>query len=236
VRINLKKDNSSLISVIVPIHKNQEKITEVRKSILKSITPIEVIYIIDKNISSTFIKVKNFEKIVKIENKGRGYMLVEGVRYSKGDIIIFLHSDTILPDGWDNSIRRCLENKKVIGGGFKLKFDVDSIYLNLVLFLLIINTKRLKLLTGDRAQFVRSSLVRNNISKLEIPIMEDLELSFLMKKNGEVIILEDNVITSADAFIKNGILRQTIRILISYFWYRVGGNLQNIYNYYYSKL
>lgn len=235
MRIKLKKDNSSLISVIVPIHKKPEKIKEVRKSILQSKTSIEVIYVIDKNISSIFPKQESFEKIIKIENRGRGYMLVEGVQHSKGDIIVFLHSDTLLPDGWDISIRGCMEEKKVIGGGFTLKFDDYSIYLDLALKLLIINTKRFKLLTGDRAQFVRSSLVKNNISKLKIPIMEDLELSYLMKKNGKVIILNENVITSADAFIKNGILRQTIRILICYFRYKVGGNLQKIYNYYYLK-
>ena len=95
-------------------------------------------------------------------------------------------------------------------------------------------TKRFKLLTGDRAQFVRSSLIKDNISILEIPIMEDLELSFLMKKNGDSIILNGTVITSAEAFKRNGILRQTIRILICYFWYRIGGNLQDIYNYYYK--
>ena len=161
-------------------------------------------------------------------------MLAEGVRHSIGDITVFLHSDTILPNGWDKRIRRCLEDKRVIGGCFKLKFDIESTYLDLAIKFLTINANRFKLLTGDRAQFVRSSLIKNNISILEIPIMEDLELSFLIKKNGDVIILKYNVITSADAFVKNGVFRQLIRILICYFWYRIGGNLQDIYNFYYS--
>jgi glycosyltransferase involved in cell wall biosynthesis len=231
----LKKDNLPLISVIVPIHKKDKKIADVRKSILQSNSPIEVFYIIDKNLSTIFKKIGNFEKIIKVKNKGRGYMLAEGVRCSNGEITVFLHSDTTLPNGWDKSIRRSFEDKKVIGGCFKLKFDIESIYLDMAIKLLILNANRLKILTGDRAQFVRSSLIKNNITILEIPIMEDLELAFLMKKNGDVIILNDTVITSAFAFIKNGVFRHSIRILICYFWYRVGGNLQDIYNYYYSK-
>ena len=231
----LKKDKLSLISVIVPIHKKHKKIVEVRKSILQSNSPIEVFYIIDKNLSIIFKKIENFERIIKINNKGRGYMLAEGLRYSIGDIIVFLHSDTILPNGWDISIRGSFEDKGVIGGCFKLKFDIENTFLDLAIKFLTMNANRLKILTGDRAQFVRSSLIKNNISILEIPIMEDLELSFLMKKNGDVIILNDAVITSAGAFVKNGVFRQSLRILICYFWYRVGGNLQDIYNYYYSK-
>ena len=56
-----------------------------------------------------------------------------------------------------------------------------------------------------------------------------------MRKNGNVVILDKNVITSADAFVNNGFLGQTIKIIISIFWYRIGGNLEDIFNYYYSK-
>lgn len=231
----LKKDNDYFISVIVPIHIKNDKIDEVRKSIFYATTPIEVIYVVEKNLSDIFIKTDSFEKIVKIENKGRGFIFIEGIRNSKGKIILFLHSDTILPDSWDKSIRKSFENEKVVGGGFKLKFDVNNAYLNFAIKLLTFRATPLKILSGDRGLFVRSSLIKDNISLLEVPIMEDMELSNLMRKNGNITILNENIITSADAFIKNGVLRQAKKILICFLWYRIGGNLQKIYNYYYSK-
>jgi cellulose synthase/poly-beta-1,6-N-acetylglucosamine synthase-like glycosyltransferase len=69
-----------------------------RNSIFLSKTPIEVIYVVEKNLTNVFNNLKKSEKIIKIENIGRGFMQAEGVRNSSGDIILFLHSDTILPD------------------------------------------------------------------------------------------------------------------------------------------
>ena len=116
----MKKD--SVISVIVPIHVQNEEIFEVRKSIFYATTPIEIIYVIDKNLAGIIENTKSFEKVIKIETKGRGFMFKEGVLRSSGDIILFLHSDTILPKGWDTSIRKSLKDETVIGGGFRLKF------------------------------------------------------------------------------------------------------------------
>ncbi|UCF13732.1 MAG: hypothetical protein JSW06_05620 [Thermoplasmatales archaeon] len=231
----MNKEKGSVISVIVPIHVQNEEIPEVRKSIFYATTPIEVIYVIDKNLSGIIEDTKSFEKVIKIEKKGRGFMLKGGVLNSSGDIILFLHSDTILSKGWDISIRNSLKDETVIGGGFRLKFNIESVYLDLVVKILTFNTERVKILSGDRALFVRSYLIKNNLSTLDMPIMEDMELSFLMRNQGKVVILNQNVITSAQAFKKNGIFRQAIRIIISFIWYRIGGNLQDIYNFYYSK-
>ena len=107
--------------------------------------------------------------------------------------------------------------------------------MDLVVKILTFRTEPAKILSGDRALFVRSYLIKNNLSTLDILIMEDMELSYLMRNNGKVVILNKNVITSAQAFIKYGIFRQAIRIIISFIWYRIGGNLQDIYNFYYSK-
>ena len=230
------KDNKSfLISVIVPIHIKNDKLNDVCRNISQATTPFEVIYVIEKNLSYVFKNIKNYEKIIKLENKGRGFMFAEGVRYSKGDVLVFLHSDTLLPKSWDKSIRKSLQDEKIVGGCFKLKFDIDNNFLKLAVKILTIRAKRLKIISGDRAIFIRSTLIKKNISILEIPIMEDIELSYLMRKNGKIITLKEKVITSADAFIKNGIFKQTIKIIICYFWYKIGGNLQKIYNFYYSK-
>jgi glycosyltransferase involved in cell wall biosynthesis len=231
----LIKDRPLAISVIIPIHIKNDKLGKVRKSVQNSTKSIEIIYVFDNKIADVFTKLEKYEKIIKIENKGRGFMFAEGVHHSTGEVIMFLHSDTILPIGWDNCITGSLKDKMVIGGGFKLKFDVENTYLNIAIRLLTFRSNPKKLLSGDRAIFVRSSLIKNNLSILKVPIMEDMNLSYLMRKNGDVKILDEQVTTSADAFLKNGILKHTIKIIISFFWYRIGGNLQEIYNFYYSK-
>jgi cellulose synthase/poly-beta-1,6-N-acetylglucosamine synthase-like glycosyltransferase len=229
------KNDYPIISIIVPIHIFPKKIHEIRNSILKATTPIEIIYVVDKNVGDFVENIEIIEKIIRKDNKGRGFMFAEGVRHSNGEIILFLHSDTILPIGWDKQIRILLEDKTVIGGGFLLKFDIENSYLNFFLKIFTFRSKKSKILSGDRAIFIRSFLIKNNLKTIEIPIMEDIELSYLMKKKGKIIILNDYVITSADAFIKKGPLRHTIKAVKCFLWYRLGGNLEDIYKSYYSK-
>lgn len=224
----------NLISVIVPLHKLIKNFPQVRNQIHTATTPIEIIYVSDIEINLNFMKKKPNEKIVRIKNRGRGYMLSEGARHAQGEIIMFLHSDTFLPKGWDIAIQKAMDNKKIIGGGFNLKFDFENTYLKIVVKIVMSISRIRKTLSGDRAIFLRFEPLKKNLSILEMPIMEDLELSYWMRKHGKIILLKESVITSADKFVKNGLLRQTWKITKCIAWYKLGGNLDEIYNYYYK--
>jgi cellulose synthase/poly-beta-1,6-N-acetylglucosamine synthase-like glycosyltransferase len=225
---------NNLISVVVPIHKIQKDFSNVRQQ-LHLATQIEIIYVIDEKLSEDIIPSKTSnEQIIRVPNLGRGYMFREGVQYVKGDIIMFLHSDTVLPKDWDTIVRCTMQDKKVIGGGFSLKFDIDNLYLTLSLKIITMLVRLRKIFSGDRAIFLRSQPFKNDMPNLEVPIMEDIKLSYWMKKHGKVILLKDSVVTSSDAFVKNGLIRQTWKIIKCMVWHKVGGNLQEIYSYYYS--
>ena len=222
------------ISVIVPIHAKNYLLDKMRKSIFYATTPIEVFYVIEESLPTVFTDLSIFEKIIKIKNRGRGFMILEGIKHSTGDIILILHSDSVLPKSWDKSIRNLMIDKNISGGVFKRKFDQRVPLMEIVAN--ILNTNYLKKITsyGDRGLFARAYLIKNNLSVLEVPIMEDVQLSHLLKKNG-FAVLNKYIVTSSDAFIKNGSFRQILKIYFCLFWYEVGGNLQKIYSYYYSK-
>lgn len=224
----------SIISVVVPIHKIQKDFSKVRQQLQLATTPIEIIYVISKKLEDVIKTPLSNEHIIHVHNRGRGYMLREGARHIKGDVVMFLHSDTILPKNWDIIIRRSLRDEKVIGGGFSLRFDINHLYFTFMLKIVRIFIRLNKMLSGDRGLFVRFQPFQNDLSILEVPIMEDIILSDWMKKHGKVILLKEPVITSADAFVKNGLLHQTWKIIKCSLWYKLGGDLQDIYTYYYA--
>jgi len=224
-----------LISLIVPFHKSIVGLEALRQQLNLVKTPIEVILVIDKKLENLVEKKNSYEKIVLINNKGRGYNFVEGVRRATGDIIVVLHSDTQLPLGWDKVIRRALLDKKIIGGGFSLEYDQKSKYIDIGILITDILYLILGELWGDRALFVRSKLLKDNLSVIEVPIMEDVRLSKLMNKNGRVIVLKEKVTTSASSFSKYGWFRKSLRTLKARLWYALGGDLHKIFNDYYSK-
>jgi hypothetical protein len=78
--------------------------------------------------------------------------------------------------------------------------------------------------------------MKQHLLEFEIPMMEDVRLTMMMKKQGKVVLLKETVITSAATFRKYGLLHNSMRILLVRLWYGVGRNPEKIYEYYYDTL
>lgn len=224
-----------LISVIIPVANPKLYLNRIRQNLTLVTTLIEVILVVRKDLEGKIFKKYPFEKIVISEVKGRGYACSKGLQLAKGEIIIFLHADTILPESWDKLILHELTNINIVGGAFSLAFDTNHKYLRLLIILSDVFFKLTRELWGDRAIFVRAEILKDQVALLEVPIMEDVLLSRYMKKKGKVVMLKEKVITSSDTFLKYGLLHHTFRIIKCRLWYALGGDIQKIYNYYYSK-
>ncbi len=224
-----------MISVVVPIDKLTPYLDIIREQFTLVNTPIEVIFVINKDLKGIVDQEKPYEKVVIAKRRGRGFSCVQGVSEAEGEIVVFLHADTILPKGWDIAISNALLQKHVIGGAFSLTFDDQRRYLKLLIFLSNLLFRLTGELWGDRAIFVRSEYLKDCLTIMNVPIMEDVRLSHCMKKKGDVIMLKEKVTTSATTFTSRGLLRNTLRILKCRLWYALGGNLEEIHGYYYSK-
>ena len=197
-------------------------------------TPVEVIIVVSKNLKDQIGQGGSYEKIVVAERDGRGYAFTQGIKFATGKILVFLHADTILPVDWDHKIINAFRDRNVVGGGFSLKFDTPHYYLKLLVFMSDLLFDLTGEMWGDRALFIRSELIKEDHSILEVPLMEDVRLSHFMKKKGKVVKLKGAVITSSDTFVKRGLVRHTFKIIRCRLWYALGGNLDKIYRCYYS--
>lgn len=54
---------------------------------------------------------------------GRGPALNQGASLADGDILLFLHADTLVPPGWDNVLRHSLANPSVLATAFKFEIN-----------------------------------------------------------------------------------------------------------------
>ncbi len=220
------------ISVIIPMNKISKKFNKMMKQLYEEINKIEIVVVASEEIHKNIKVMGN----VIIQNKnGRGHAIVQGIKNSSGKIIMVLHADTVLPNNWFTLIKEALENNSVSGGAFSLEFDGKNISLNIVVFLGKLFFYFKKELYGDQAMFFRRSVIKNCLKNIDIPLMEDIELSKCMKRKGKVILLKDKVRTSADKFMKRGIFRNIFIIAKTRTWYALGGKTNKLYNYYYSK-
>ena len=124
-----------MISVILLATSYTPATDRIRRELSTTTTQTEVILVVNKEGSKNTIAKYPSEKIVILEAKGRGYACQAGLQSAKGDVILFLHADTILLVGWDEHILKTLSDKKVVGGAFSLTLNKNHWFLRFLIFL-----------------------------------------------------------------------------------------------------
>ncbi|MHA1577078.1 MAG: glycosyltransferase, partial [Candidatus Thorarchaeota archaeon] len=216
--------DSSLISVVIPIHSTNHKLPQIRKALSSTSVPIQIILVLNNPELIKQIKPKNDnESIVVATRKGRGFAFLEGITKINGAITLLLHSDTIPSRGWDRAIISALENPRVVGGGFSLTYDTTNPYLELGIWMMDQWFRISQEIYGDRAMFIRTQILKQCLSVLDVPLFEDLRLAQCMHKHGKVVLLKKKVETSAKSFRKLGFLRYIGSFILCRIWYALGG-------------
>jgi len=223
-----------VISIIIPTQRSSSDLQNIRVKLQDSAFIGEIIIVAHHTLMSCIDPLDKNECILFSHSVGRGHKLLEGVTKATGDIILFLHDDTILPCNWDSVILQALEDEQVSGGAFSLRFDIKNFTLTFLIWLSNLFYRITGELWGDRAIFIRAEILRSNLNVLNTPIMEDVNLSYLMKKEGKTLLLSQTVITSAESFIKRGVLSHTLKIMICRFLYFIGLDPTRIHRYYHQ--
>jgi rSAM/selenodomain-associated transferase 2 len=133
----------------------------------------------------------------------RACQLNRGAAEARGDAIIFLHADTLLPIGAADAVAHAVASGAEFGG-FRLAFRERGRRLRFAAAMINLRTRITRCPWGDQAQFVRRDAFRGF---REIPIMEDYELAARMKRRGHVVLLPLTVMTSGRRFLEKGLLR-----------------------------
>lgn len=224
------------ISVVMPVHRLGGRVELARGSVHAAATAHELIIVLnDASLAGKVAPGSPGERVVVCERRGRGFALARGVAEAAGEAVLLLHSDTLLPAGWDTAVLGALSDRRVVGGGFRMRFDRPTALLNFNLGVSELMDRAGGAMWGDRALFARAADLRECLPALEVPLFEDVRLSKALRRRGRLALLDAQVVTSAEGFHRNGPLRQTLRILKARAWYAAGGNPQRIYDYYYSK-
>lgn len=141
---------------------------------------------------------------------GRAKQLNLGAEAASGDILLFLHADTLLPRHFGQHVRAALSAPQVVGGAFELRIDAPNPRLRCIERLANWRSRQLQLPYGDQALFVRSEVFRALGGFPDLPIMEDFEFVRRLRRRGRLVILPDPVVTSARRWERLGVLRTTL--------------------------
>jgi rSAM/selenodomain-associated transferase 2 len=137
---------------------------------------------------------------------------------SRGELLLFLHADTILPEGFAAQVRQTLRNPGIALGAFRLSIEGKGTLLRVVERTANWRSLLLSAPYGDQALFLRRETFVELGGFRPIPIMEDYDLVLRARRLGRVKILPQAVRTSARRWNRLGVLRTT---LVN--WLLVGG-------------
>ena len=146
--------------------------------------------------------------------KGRAEQMNTGAHFAQGDVFLFLHADTQLPDDAFTAIECALQSPQIVGGAFRLSFDCKSWLYRLVAFSTNLRSRFRTIFTGDQAYFIRAESFHAVGGYPDIALMEDLEIIKKLQSIGNVVLLPQHITTSARRHEKLGLLRS-----VTFMWY-----------------
>ena len=166
---------------------------------------------------------------------GRGLQMDSGARSATGDVLLFLHADTLLPGGWSGSIGQALNDEGVVAGGFSLSIDSRLARFRLVEFFSNLRSRNLRLIYGDQAIFVRTTAFFEAGGFGKLPLMEDVDCVKKLSKLGRVVTLSESVLTSPRRWNEDGLVKNTVRNWLLLALYHAGVPPDRLYRWYYGR-
>ena len=144
-------------------------------------------------------------KTVISPQKGRAAQMNYGAFLATGEILYFLHADTIPPENFTNEI--CFTVKQGYGiGSYRLSFDYNHWFLKLNCWFTRVNVNAVRF--GDQSLFVEKEIFKKSGGfREDLIMMEDQEIIHRLKRHGKFIVMKGQVITSARKYLDNGIYR-----------------------------
>jgi rSAM/selenodomain-associated transferase 2 len=147
---------------------------------------------------------------VVLAPRGRAAQMNAGAAAARGDVLLFLHADTRLPDGFADAVARALADPHVVGGHFAVALNAPGWRYRLTERLISGRSRLTGVATGDQAIFVRRSVFEALGGFAPLPLMEDIDLMRRLKRSGRVAALDERVVTSARRWERDGFWRTVL--------------------------
>jgi rSAM/selenodomain-associated transferase 2 len=209
------------ISIIIPVLHEEQTIAPTLET-LSRLTPDEIIVVDGGSTDRTREIVQRTLAKCIVAPRGRARQMNAGAHAAMGDVLLFLHADTRLPPSALTDVRTALGDLRFVGGRFDVKLDREEWMFRLIGTLMNVRSRLTKIATGDQAIFVRRGVFDEIGGFPDLPLMEDVAFSRLLKKRGRIACLRRKVVTSARRWEKAGVWQTIFKMWTLRFLYFTG--------------
>ena len=224
-----------LASIIIPTLNEEKHILDAIAAARQGYDPGELeIIVVDGGSQDQTLRLIPPDVEVLSSKPGRAVQMNLGAANARGDILVFCHADSLLPEGWRGAVIKELSKPEVSGGTFQTTILPAKGILKLrnrINF-----SANWRVMHGDQVQFMTRSTFEKSGGFPEIPIMEDLEMSRSLDKLGELVRIPLRVKTSSRRYSEKRPRQQwllNVKCVILYLYF--GKTAEEIRNIYYRE-
>ena len=189
------------ISIIIPVLNEAGFLPPTLKHIEELSGPYEVI-IVDAGSTDETLRIarRSAARVLLSKVRQRAKQMNLGASQATGEVLFFLHADTLVNPNSLDAIRDALRDPRTVGGAFARRYNHPSIFLRLTCRLAGLRSRLLGWNLGDQGIFVRKVIFDQIEGYSEIDMFEDLDFSRRLAKLGRTVNLGPPIRTSGRRF------------------------------------
>lgn len=196
-------------SIVIPTLNAEKYLLRCIHSVRKAQQDVEIVVVDGGSVDKT-ISIAKQEGVAVINSKrGRGYQLNAGATHTTGELLLFLHADTELSANTFRELQIQFANPSRKVGTCILRFDMDHWLLEMYSRMTKIDSLWTRF--GDQCIVVRREFFNSLGGFPEWPLFEDVRFLQDARKKTPIYSFPIIVTTSAEKFVRNGIIRQQIK-------------------------
>lgn len=153
--------------------------------------------------------------------RGRALQMNAGAAAATGNVLLFVHADTLLPAAADLLLGGALVSTGRRWGRFDIRLSGAQPMFRVIEFFMNWRSRLTGIATGDQAIFVVRPLFDAVGGFPDLPLMEDITLSRTLKRHGPPIAIARRAITSSRRWEQRGVLRTVLmmwRLRLAYYF------------------
>lgn len=206
---------SVTVSIVIPARNDAAALARTIEHLarLRGVSQAEVVVAASGDREGTARAVAGRTRLLWPEGSTRAALMNAGARAARGDALFFLHADSFPPPDALALIERALADPRVVGGAFEHRFAEPGWSLRAITWMNRIRYRLSRNYYGDQGIFVRARAFRRIGGYRDWALMEDLDLSQRLKREGSTVLIRAPLRTSGRRFVARGPWRTLLVIV-----------------------
>lgn len=199
------------LSIIVPVLNEAQQLQQAQECLAAVRAHGAEVIVVDGGSEDDTVAAAGLMGIrVVSSSKGRARQMNAGARNASGEVLLFLHIDTVLPENAARLIETALRDRRRIWGRFDVDIRGRSWMLSVIAALMNWRSRISAIATGDQAIFVARSAFESVGGYPDQPLMEDIELCKRLRVLSPPACLHARAVTSGRRWESRGVWRTII--------------------------